>query len=573
MIRTLIVEDEILARLGLHQLVDWNALGFELLEDAKTGKEAIDTIKLQHPQVILLDLNIPEMDGIQIQKYIQEHHLRCYTIVVSCNDEFATVKDVMRYGAYDFLRKLNLTPEALTSVLLRCKKEIEKPELQDESIRYNPPGHSAYEALFTSKNKSEIFLRGYECLACIVPRYGGLPFWETFDLFASWLEQQKVDCFLITKGEKGIYLLLHKTAQTTFYQKLYQAISEFSKATVHIVVYEASIASLETLSNAFAVVDCAYVYAYYDLEDHIFFVSEKQKFHTGGYPGFQEDLQQIRQALSSFSRGTARQAIQTIFRKLRTSDMLAENVLKRMFMDILGIFSATAQQLHGSIESVYLNGDNYHYQNVIRLNSLEMTERMFLEFADIFFNAFFIPYKSEHSDILKKTFCYIDDNIDKPIQLASVAQAIGISESYLSTFFKREIGKSFVTYVTARKLEKAKLLLQKGDLAYQVSEALGFENYWNSNGEAQALYDEMQAAAFKYTKATGALFHSYHRYYNDGDLPGWARSRPDVTRYTREYGYGHRVLTAAGEAEFERRITERIQIEHRRFQKARRTPA
>lgn len=330
MIRTLIVEDEILARLGLHQLVDWNALGFELLEDAKTGKEAIDTIKLQHPQVILLDLNIPEMDGIQIQKYIQEHHLRCYTIVVSCNDEFATVKDVMRYGAYDFLRKLNLTPEALTSVLLRCKKEIEKPELQDESIRYNPPGHSAYEALFTSKNKSEIFLRGYECLACIVPRYGGLPFWETFDLFASWLEQQKVDCFLITKGEKGIYLLLHKTAQTTFYQKLYQAISEFSKATVHIVVYEASIASLETLSNAFAVVDCAYVYAYYDLEDHIFFVSEKQKFHTGGYPGFQEDLQQIRQALSSFSRGTARQAIQTIFRKLRTSDMLAENVLKRI---------------------------------------------------------------------------------------------------------------------------------------------------------------------------------------------------------------------------------------------------
>lgn len=50
-------------------------------------------------------------------------------------------------------------------------------------------------------------------------------------------------------------------------------------------------------------------------------------------------------------------------------------------------------------------------------------------------------------------------------------------------------------------------------------------SYWNSNGEAQALYDEMQAAAFKYTKATGALFHSYHRYYNDGDLPGWARSR------------------------------------------------
>lgn len=97
--------------------------------------------------------------------------------------------------------------------------------------------------------------------------------------------------------------------------------------------------------------------------------------------------------------------------------------------------------------------------------------------------------------------------------------------------------------------------------------------YWNSNGAAQALYDEMEAAAFKYTKASQLLFHSYYRYYNDGDLPGWARSRPDMTRYSLEYGYGHSVLTAAGEAEFERRITERIQIEHRRFQKARRNPA
>ena len=97
--------------------------------------------------------------------------------------------------------------------------------------------------------------------------------------------------------------------------------------------------------------------------------------------------------------------------------------------------------------------------------------------------------------------------------------------------------------------------------------------YWNSKGEEQAKYDEMQAAAFPYTQASKSLFHSYYRYYNDGDLPGWARSRWDVTRYSYDFGYGHRVLTEAGEEEFERRITERIQIEHRRFLKAPRNPA
>ena len=97
--------------------------------------------------------------------------------------------------------------------------------------------------------------------------------------------------------------------------------------------------------------------------------------------------------------------------------------------------------------------------------------------------------------------------------------------------------------------------------------------YWNSNGPEQARYDEMEAAGFKYTKATETAFHSYYRYYNDGDLPGWARSRWDITRYSYDFGYGHRVLTEAGEAEFEQRITERIQIEYRRFLKAQRNPA
>ena len=97
--------------------------------------------------------------------------------------------------------------------------------------------------------------------------------------------------------------------------------------------------------------------------------------------------------------------------------------------------------------------------------------------------------------------------------------------------------------------------------------------YWNSNGPEQAKYDEMEAAGCEYTKATQTVFHSYYRYYNDGALPGWARSRCDVTRYTFRYGYRQRVLTEAGEAEFEQRITERIQIEYRRFLKAQRNPA
>ncbi len=92
--------------------------------------------------------------------------------------------------------------------------------------------------------------------------------------------------------------------------------------------------------------------------------------------------------------------------------------------------------------------------------------------------------------------------------------------------------------------------------------------YWSSTGAQQEHHDQMEAAGHEYTQATERVFHSYYRYYNDGDLPGWARSRWDVTKYTNDYGYYHRVLTTEGEDEFELRVTERIEIEYRRFQKA-----
>ena len=54
--------------------------------------------------------------------------------------------------------------------------------------------------------------------------------------------------------------------------------------------------------------------------------------------------------------------------------------------------------------------------------------------------------------------------------------------------------------------------------------------YWNRAGALQAEYDEMKNAGFEFSKAHIQLAHSYHRYYNDGDLPGWARSRWDLTQ-------------------------------------------
>ena len=74
--KVLIVEDEILARLGLRQLVDWRKLELELLQDATDGEEALEMIRNSRPDIILLDLNIPRVSGLEILEFLKKEEMQ-----------------------------------------------------------------------------------------------------------------------------------------------------------------------------------------------------------------------------------------------------------------------------------------------------------------------------------------------------------------------------------------------------------------------------------------------------------------------------------------------------------------
>lgn len=69
-----------------------------------------------------------------------------------------------------------------------------------------------------------------------------------------------------------------------------------------------------------------------------------------------------------------------------------------------------------------------------------------------------------------------EKNLDKSIQLADVARHIGVSEPYLSSFFKKTMNENFIPYVNRQKMKRAKQLFAEGKMVYQVSDILGYEN-------------------------------------------------------------------------------------------------
>lgn len=90
--------------------------------------------------------------------------------------------------------------------------------------------------------------------------------------------------------------------------------------------------------------------------------------------------------------------------------------------------------------------------------------------------------------------------------------------------------------------------------------------YWNRTGEAQAKYDEMEAAGWEYNETTREHMHRYYRYYNDGDAPPRIRRLKEILGY---WGSKENSEIKRYEASLEERATQRIEIEYRRFRRSR----
>lgn len=111
------------------------------------------------------------------------------------------------------------------------------------------------------------------------------------------------------------------------------------------------------------------------------------------------------------------------------------------------------------------------------------------------------------------------------------------------------------------------LLVRLNDLA-KGEEPIG--KFWDGNAELNSIYEQLQKAKdFSFTQAHKNLFHTYYRYYNDGDLPGWAKgtfNEFSKGEYNKSWGY-YTKLSEQGELEFERRINAAIVNEYLRYKK------
>lgn len=105
MYRVLIVDDEKIVRKGIKRSVDWNLMDMEVAAEAENGIEALEQAELNHPNIILLDIYMPLMDGLEFARIMKQRDPGVYIVIITGYDDFEYVRTALRMGLDDYVLK------------------------------------------------------------------------------------------------------------------------------------------------------------------------------------------------------------------------------------------------------------------------------------------------------------------------------------------------------------------------------------------------------------------------------------------------------------------------------------
>ncbi len=132
--KLLVADDEDTIRRGVTKYIQLHTDYFERVYEAKNGDEAIDIILQKKPDVILLDIQMPGRDGIDVMREVERAGLHPAILVLSGYDEFKYAQKAIRYGAKEYMLKPVRASEILERVLYFARQqlpEFEYPEIED----------------------------------------------------------------------------------------------------------------------------------------------------------------------------------------------------------------------------------------------------------------------------------------------------------------------------------------------------------------------------------------------------------------------------------------------------------
>ena len=134
MYTVLLVDDEALVREAISANMKWNELGYNLIGTCKNGKEAIEFLKVNRVDLLITDICMPFVDGLELSKHIFDNYPETRVIILSGYNEFEYAKMAVKYRVVEYVLK-PVTVAELKDILMNVKETLSKDKIKKESLK------------------------------------------------------------------------------------------------------------------------------------------------------------------------------------------------------------------------------------------------------------------------------------------------------------------------------------------------------------------------------------------------------------------------------------------------------
>ena len=135
--KVLIVDDDVNFRYAVRELIPWRDYGFEVVNEAIHGKQALEFLEQEPVSVVMTDMEMPIMDGVELTKCIKMRYPDIIVVAMSAYDDFSFVKESMRLGAADYILKQDFEPRKAAELIANYCREKEALD-RTETSRMEP---------------------------------------------------------------------------------------------------------------------------------------------------------------------------------------------------------------------------------------------------------------------------------------------------------------------------------------------------------------------------------------------------------------------------------------------------
>lgn len=510
--KVMIVDDEVLVRVGIRSLIPWEEHGYQIVCDASDGGEALEKIERHHPDIVLTDLMMSPTDGFELIAKSKEKYPGIQFIVLSSYNDFDNVRAAMKLGAFDYIFKLTVRPDELLKVMGEAGAYTKAAEPESGS------GVMGQRNLDAIKKKLIGQILNSEALSNLsLEEMKRLPLNVSFDV--PWrVLSVRIDNFRIVR-KRGDFMdlsLLLFTMENILEELFNRA--ENAEVFQHkdydfILVLNCeenqAPAELEALIHKGVDTFRQYARQYYGIEisagmsgiyQGIEFLKDaveetghalEQRFwgETGtlcvGRKEMKEKIElpedlsvaaMERMAMDQDWRGT-RNYLERLLSYLQEErcwiPMEVRHLLRRVYRGLSVAFARCRIDIDRFTDRNGADMESAIYDYTFLTGVCQAMFELFEQYVN--------EYESNHGKGCRKEITqvksFVQTHMKEELSLPAVAAMVNMSESHFSHIFKKETGNSFLEYVCQIRIDRAKYLLKTGDLKInEIAEAVGIGN-------------------------------------------------------------------------------------------------